>query len=211
MLMACDPQVSREKGLQVGKACLLCVTGRHFMVEILDIDGDEVHISFPVRDFLVPGMSIMLEFHEPDGYLECCTQVLREPRERGENAVLRFPERSYWNAHRDSNRVNTDLMVHLREANHPRRYDGELKNLSTGGALIRTRAPLAIPFAIELTLSLPGEPIQYLRGRVVHEGGSGCARDAQFRVLGIRFVEMPGDTHDAIARYITERLTHQLG
>jgi len=206
--MTSKPLSSKESPIQTGNSCLLCATDRHFLVEILDITDNAIYVSFPVKDFLVSGMSVVLEFHEADGYFECSTKVIQEPKERGDRAVLRWPEQSYWNAHRDSNRVATDLTVHVRDVSHPRRYDADLINVSTGGALVRTRAPLGVPDIIELTLSLPGEPLYYVKGRILHLGRSGCPGDPKLRIFGIQFVDLPVEAHDSIARYITEALVH---
>jgi len=148
-------------------------------------------------------MRVDLEFHREDGYIECQTYVLRAPKEKGDPAALEMPKRVYWNVHRGSNRIPTDLIVHVREDEHPRRYDADLLNVSTGGALIRTRAPLTVPETIETTLSLPGEQQYTVRGRVVHTDGTGVEdprmSDSTF---GVQFVDLAEDVHQAILRYI---------
>ena len=196
-----------ETVVQAGNACLLCASGRHFLVKILDVTEDTICTSFAVKDYLVRGMCIDLEFHEEDGYLECRTEVLEEPQHKGDGVLLRRPAESYWNAHRDSNRVATDLTVQVRDKARPRRYDAELVDLGSGGVLIHTRAPLTIPAMTEIALSLPGEPQLTVTGRVVHVGRPQPGEARPLRRYGIRFVDLPSDAYQPITRYITYLLT----
>ncbi len=199
----------KESLIRPGNSCLLCATGRHFLVEILDITEDTIHTTFPVTDYLVTGMSIDLEFHEAEGYLECRTEVVQEPRAKGDGVILRRPAQSYWNAHRGSNRVPTDLTVQVRDLTHPRRYDAELINLSSGGALVQTRASLAIPARVEIALSLPGEPQHTVNGRVAHISEGQMGGVSGMRRVGIRFVDLTSDSYESIVHYITHSLTQR--
>lgn len=198
---------AEETVIKPGRSCLLNATGRHFLVKILDVADDTIRTSFPVKDYLVPGMFIDLEFHKEDGYLQCYAQVLRPPKKKGDGVVLERPAESHWNVHRDSNRVKTDLTVHVRDLAHPRSYDAGLINVSSGGSLIQTRAPLYIPAQIEIVLSLPGEPQHTVVGRVVHVGGREGRRD----LFGVRFVDLAENAYNSVMRYVGQALTRGHG
>jgi Tfp pilus assembly protein PilZ len=198
---------SDENLLRAGNSCLLSVSGRHFLVQITEASEETIETSFPVRNYLVEGMSVDLEFHEDAGYLQCSTRVVRGPEDCEPGLVLRRPERLHWNVHRDANRIATDLTVQIRDAAHPRRYDASVLNLSAGGALIQTRAPLSVCAALELTLSLPGEPRHVLAAQVIHTGepdtrvcGSGE------HLFGVRFIDVSEGARQSINTYIAQRL-----
>lgn len=197
--------VMEETIIKVGATCLLNATNRHFLVRILEVTDEAIRATFPVKDYLVSGMVIDLEFHREDGYFQCYTQVVKAPTDKGEGVLLDRPGESRWNAHRDSNRVETDLTVHVRDVAHPRCYDAHLVNISAGGALICTRAPLAIPAQVEMALSLPGEPQHTVIGRVVHMS----CDEAETRCFGIRFVDLAENAYDSILRFVTGVLVNQ--
>ncbi|HOZ46632.1 MAG TPA: PilZ domain-containing protein [Candidatus Hydrogenedentes bacterium] len=201
--------LDEKTALKAGNACLMCASGRHFLVRILEVTTKTIHTTFPVTDYLAAGMYVDLEFHREDGFLQCRTEVTRSPEKKGDGVLLERPAHSHWNMHRDSHRVATDLMAHVRDAGHPRRYDADLVNLSSGGALIQTAAPFAIPTTIELAFSLPGDPLYTLRARVVHLGHHGHGAREGTRLLGVRFVDLSEEVRDAIRVYISQLLVER--
>ncbi len=177
------------------------------MVEILTLSEETFQITFPVKDYLVVGMKANLEFHEAEGYLECPVEVLQDPASKYNRVLLSRSADSFWNAHRSSNRVNTDLTVQVRDQQHPRRYDASLVNLSSGGVLIQTSAPLDVPARVELCLSLPGESQQMVEGRILHVNTLDDNGESGICFFGVKFTKLPEETYNAIAGYIAQLLS----
>ncbi|MCP4643824.1 MAG: PilZ domain-containing protein [bacterium] len=202
---------TQEKGakdITKGNRCLLTFMGQHFMVDVVDVAGDIVRVSFPGCDYPVEGMAVDLEFHDPSGFNSYRSVVVNGPNQAGDGIVLSRPEEARRTRHRDSCRVPTDLTVQVKDQAHIRRYDAALINLSGGGALINTTAPFEFNTAIEVTLSLPGEATLRLQGRVVHANNAATNRITEDvkRTFGVRFFGMEPSMTESLTRYIWARL-----
>lgn len=192
-------------GIQAGNRCLINVTGRHFLVEILDVGPDTIRVSFPGADYPIEGMRADIEFHDEAGFYYYSTEVLKGPTPQADGIVLLRPSQLRRSVHRSCCRVSTDLMVRAKDQVHVRRYDAVLVNISTGGALILTEAPFDFSTTVELTLSLPGEPSHTVLGQVVHVvDAPDNARGKQ--VFGIRFNDLEPEIELSLNRYIWRRL-----
>ena len=190
--------------MRLGGTCLLNVIGQHFLVEILELGPDSLRVSFPGRDYPVPGMIVHLDFHDTNGFDSFEAEVLEGPSKAGSGLLLSKPSESRRTQHRDSCRVPTDLTVQVKDQVHVRRYDAALLNLSAGGALIETDAPFDFSTSLELTLSLPGEPLLRMLGQVVHVSDEATRPDR--RTFGVRFVALSPEVHQSISRYAWHRL-----
>ncbi|MCC6697366.1 MAG: PilZ domain-containing protein [Candidatus Hydrogenedentes bacterium] len=190
--------------MRQGSTCLLNVIGQYFLVEILELLPDSIRVSFPGRDYPVPGMIVHLDFHDMDGFDSFETEVLEGPSKSGPGLVVSRPSESRRTQHRDSCRVPTDLTVQVKDQVHVRRYDAALLNLSAGGALIETDAPFDFSTSLELTLSLPGEPLLRMLGQVVHVSDESTRPEC--RTFGIRFVALSPELRQSISRYAWHRL-----
>lgn len=191
--------------IREGNLGLLSVMNQHFLVEIIEVTERHVRVSFAGGDYPVKGMYVDLEFHDKLGFNCYHSVVLEGPGERREGILLRRPVGCTRAQHRDSCRVPTDLTVQVKDQVHVRRYDAALLNVSGGGALLQTRAPFGFETAIEMTVSLPGEPTHTVLAQVVHvteahQSGS------DNRLIGVRFVSLDSAVAASMARYIWNRL-----
>jgi c-di-GMP-binding flagellar brake protein YcgR len=193
--------------MRTGSTCLLNVIGQYFLVDLIEISEDTIRVSFPGTDYPVPGMSVHLDFHDAEGYDSFEAEVLEGPANTDAGLLLTKPTESRRTQHRDACRVPTDLTVQIKDQIHVRRYDAGLLNLSAGGALIETDAPFDFSTTLELTLSLPGEPLLRILGQVVHiSDESRAPSPSPTRLLGVRFVSLDPEVRKAISRYAWYRL-----
>lgn len=192
--------------VQPGAKCLLSVLDRHFMVEILGVEHDTLRVSFPGVDYPVDGMKVDLEFHDNTGFFCYHSNVLQGPQKRGDGIVLTMPEKCTRNEHRESCRVSTDLIVQVRDQVHLRKYNAHLRNLSAGGARIESEAAFELDTTIEMYLSLPGEPVATILGRVIHVGELANVCGHSMWLYGVRFLGLEADQQNAIVHYIWKRL-----
>lgn len=191
--------------LKAGDHCLFHVMNRHFWVHIQAIDDEGIHITFPGSDYPIAGMGVELEVHEEDGFTAYESRVLKGPAEAlGGGVVLNTPDCGHYHQHRGAIRVTTDLTVQLRDQVHVRQYTASLLNLSCGGALVRTDAPLELDTVVELNLSLPQEALNIVLAKVTHL--SEVPQNDSQRLLGLRFFNLDPSAHRAIGRYVYKRI-----
>ena len=103
-------------------------------------------------------------------------------------------------------RVSTDLTGQIREETHVRKYDAALMNLSGGGALLETDAPVDFNSSIEVTLSVPRDRTRTIKGHVIHVDRPKPPRDNGRSTVGVRFVNIDAETTKAITDYVWQRL-----
>ena len=198
-------ETNKGPDIKKGNSCLLSVTGRHFMVEILDVKNDTICVSFPGLDYPVEGMWIEMEFHDKSGFSYYRVKVLKGPGE-GDGLTLERPREPRRNQHRDSFRVPTDLTVQVRDQIHIRKYDAALLDLSSGGALIQTDAPFDFNTTVEISLSLPGETAHNVLAQVVHMVEHNKTKRGPVRVYGIKLIGIQPEALISISRYVWNRL-----
>lgn len=199
--MAKGPSAGEAK-LEKGRDCMLRVTDRYFKVRILEVGSDTIRVSFPGKDYPVDGVGAALEFHDEEGFTYYTTEVVKGPTHKGEGVVLRKQTDPKRSLHRDCFRAPTDLTVRVKERDHARQYDAALINLSAGGALVQTDAHFDFSTEVDLTLSLPGEPMHTVSGHVVHVADAEERRGTAGRYFGIRFTGVPTDIESSITRYM---------
>ncbi|HUW59544.1 MAG TPA: PilZ domain-containing protein [Candidatus Bathyarchaeia archaeon] len=194
-----------------GAECLLNFVDRYFKSRILEVGPDTFRVTFPGKDYPVPGLNIVLEFHDDLGFYYIPTLVVEGPQEQPGGITLKKTAEVKRSTHRDSFRVPTDLTVHVRDHIHVRRYDAALVNISGGGALLRSDAPWDFSSTLEITLSLPGESLYTLLGEVMHIAASPHGGQLPERVFGVKFIGMDPEIERAITRYIFARLPELYG
>lgn len=204
--MSYEPPAKEPIKIEKGAECLLNFVGRHFKSRILEVGPETFRVTFPGRDYPVPGLNIVLEFHDDLGFYYMPTLVVEGPQNQPGGITLRKAAEVKRSTHRDSFRVPTDLTVRVRDHIHVRRYDAALVNISAGGALLRSDAPWDFSSTLEITLSLPGEPLYTLLGQVMHIAT--CPRCGQQpeRVFGVKFIGIDPEIERALTRYIFTRL-----
>jgi hypothetical protein len=192
--------------IQAGNRCMLSVGGRQFLVEILELQADTMHVSFPLGNFPLGGMRVELEFHDMSGYTQYDTVVVSGPSKVDDGIILGRPMASRRNQHRSSLRVPTDLTAQAKDQVHVRRYDAAVLDISEGGLLIRSEAPFDMETTIEVTLSLPGESVHVFLGQVVHMNQIEIDSGEEMRLFGMRFLTTDPQAAQALKRYIQQRL-----
>ena len=172
---------------------------------ILETDERSIRVSFPGKDYPIEGMGVELECHDDTGFTAYRTAVLERPGK--DNAIrLKRPQRGIRNQHRDCFRVPTDLTAQVKDQVHMRKYDAAVLNLSTSGALLRTPAPFDFTTTVELTISLPGQPVHAILAQVMHVAESLDHRGDAEHFLGLRFIGKDSLASRSITQYIQERL-----
>ena len=192
--------------IRPGDPCLFNVTGRHFLVRILEADASLIRITFPGIDYPVDGMRANLEFHDETGFYYYSTEVVKGPSSDQQGVLLARPAELKRSTHRSSCRVATDLTVRVKDQVHVRRYDASLINISSGGALIQTEAPFDFSSTVEMTLSLPGETACTILGQVVHLIEAASNNPSSLQMIGIKFVTLAPEIEQSLTRFIWRRL-----
>lgn len=193
------------RDLEAGEHCLLRVMNRHFWVRVETVYDTGLRTTFPGTDYPVPGMKVELEIHEESGYTAFVTEVLAGPFETGGGLLLKTPDEGVFHQHRGSIRVSTDLTVQVRDQVHVRHYSAAMVNLSGGGALLRTIAPLELGTTVEVAISLPGEQRSMVLGVVRHVHSAPGSQPGE-RMIGVNFLPLDPAPARSIARFIYQRL-----
>jgi Tfp pilus assembly protein PilZ len=180
--------------------------GQFFLVELTEVNESIVRVTFPARDYPVDGMAVSLDFHDADGFNSYTTVVVQGPIQSAGELVLKRPDQFHRTQHRQTARVPTDLAAQVKDQIHVRRYNAALLNVSGGGALIECEAPFEIGSTVEITLSLPGEPLLQILGKVAHATDSARPGKTGIRAFGVNFVGLsPG----VCANSIPDRERHE--
>ncbi|MGI6459980.1 MAG: PilZ domain-containing protein [Candidatus Hydrogenedentales bacterium] len=195
--------------LSKGRECLVVVMGQHFLGRILDAAEDRLTLTFPGTDYPTPGMQLQLQFHDEEGFNSYIAVVVAGPQENAGCVVVERPVVMERILHRQNCRVPTDLTVQIREGELVRQYDAALVNLSAGGALLETDAPLDLNSSIEMTISIPLDTVRTIHGRVTHIERLRPPHDSCQFVVGMCFGNMDTATTWAIKHYVWQRL-HEL-
>ena len=209
-----DIQPQRSAGLDstsnpeitIGTTCLMTVTDRRFMVKIVDVTDDTIRVTFPGIDYPIEGMLIDLEFHDLTGFSYYQATVIEGPQKMGDGILLEKPSNAKRVRHRDSCRVSTDLEAELKDQAHVKTHTARIKNLSTSGALIETKAYFELDTTLEITLSLPDKSVHDVIVQIVHVNDSVESDADPVHSYGTRFVGYEPGTGRAITRYIWGQL-----
>lgn len=188
-----------------GARCLLVLMGHRFLVTIVSVSPETVRITFPVQDFPMEGMYVNLEFHDELGYATYESEVIASPREPGDGLLLRRPPESQRTHHRSSWRVAADFRVEMKGHVHPRRYDAPVINISAGGLLVRSDAPVSVGDNVDLVFDLPGDGRKEALAEVVHVHVPEASRGG-IPLLGLRFVGAEDVLKKSVTMYIWRRL-----
>lgn len=192
--------------LERGRECLVNLMGQHFLSRILDVSEDRITMSFPGVDYPASGMHLELQFHDEEGFNCYRSQVEAGPLEHPGKILIRRPTDMDRMQHRHTCRVSTDLTVQVKEEDHVRKYDAALTNLSGGGALLETDAPLDFNSNIEITLSIPRDKTRIIHGHVMHVERPQPPQNDGRLTVGVRFVKLDSETSKAITEYVWQRL-----
>lgn len=188
-----------------GNRCLLILMGQRYLVSIQKADDDSLAVTFPIRDFPVEGMRVDLEFHDTEGYTRFESEVMVAPKALGDNLILRRPPEFLRNYHRGSWRVPVDFKASIKGHVHPRRLNVPVINLSTGGMLLLSDAPLAIGDMLEARLPLAALEQDHLTCQVLHRADATKSM-AGLAQVGCSFVSPDPTCIKAVSDYILERL-----
>ena len=197
--------VATDNLFVAGNRCLLLIMKQRFLVSIQKVSENSIEVSFPVRDFPVEGMRVILEFHDLEGFTRFESEVLIAPKETGDFLVLRRPPAYVRNYHRGSWRVPVDFKAEIKGHVHPRRLHVPVVNLSTGGILILTDSALAMDDMLDASLPIEELGNEKMTCKVVHrreltEPASGLVQ------VGCNFVSPDPIMVKAISAYIWDRV-----
>lgn len=178
---------------------------QRFLVSIQKVSENSIEVSFPVRDFPVEGMRVVLEFHDLEGFTRFESEVLAAPKETGDFLVLRRPPDYVRNYHRGSWRVPVDFKAEVKGHVHPRRVHVPVINLSTGGLLMLTDGEFAVDDMLEADLPIPALEKEKMTCKVVHRSETPSEHDGLSQV-GCIFVSPDPEALRVISAYIWSRI-----
>jgi hypothetical protein len=192
--------------INVNEYCLIRLMRRHFWVRVVAIDEYGISTTFPGADIPIPGMPIELEVHEEVGYTQFLTEVVDGPIDAAGDLLLKPPLDSYFHKDRGPIRVSTKLTAAIRDSVHVRQFPAHVLNMSSGGVLLRTCAPLDLDTPIELTLDLPTETDHVFLSQIVHISQAPGEAEDDERLFGLYFGSLDPAAERALSRYIFRRI-----
>lgn len=192
--------------IAVGVNCLLTVTDRRFVVEIVEVRDDTIRITFPGIDYPIQGMLVDIEFHDHTGFSYYQTKVVQGPHKEGDGVILERPTDASRSQHRDSCRVPTDLVGQWKLERGGESYEARISNVSTGGAMIQSPGCFEVGMTLELALALPGEPDHILSAQILHAGGPKVEAGEEIYTYGTRFTGYEPGAGRSVTRFIWGRL-----
>lgn len=191
--------------IEVGDKCLVTVAQQRFLVDVLELSTETIHLSFPGIDYPVKGMSVEAEFHDDKGFSTFVLSVLRGPEKEGDGMILEMPSAIRHIIHRSTIRVPTDLGAKVRGPVDVKYQEARVVNLSTGGALIETSVVFALNAQVDLVVELPDGTFQTLKVVIAHIGQAELGVDLEY-LYGTRVVEHSPGAGRALTKYIWSRL-----
>jgi len=192
--------------IRKNKECLINLMGQHFLSRILEVSEDRITVSFPGMDYPASGMGLELQFHDQEGFNCYRSLVVAGPSVLPGAMVIQRPKAMDRVQHRLTCRVSTDLTVQVKEQSLVRKYDASLINLSGGGALLETDAPLDFNSSVKMLISIPRDKTRTVEGRVIHVARPNASQEGEQSIVGVRFIRVEPETERAIADYVWERL-----
>lgn len=195
--------VDTDKHLKAGVQCFVTLLDQRYLSTVLSVKGEIVRVTFPMREFPVPGMRVMLEFHDDLGFTSYECEVHEPPNEPGDGLQLKAPVGGARSHHRSFWRVPVRLEATIKHQVHPRKHECVVLDLSAGGVLVQTGAELTAGDVAELSFVLPGAGTAELTCKVVHmptvSAGTG-------KLHGCEFVGPDPVLLRAITTYVRQRL-----
>jgi c-di-GMP-binding flagellar brake protein YcgR len=188
-----------------GTRALLILMGQRFLVTVLNANTDTLRVSFPVQDFPLEGMYVNLEFHDDLGYVTYETEVIESPKQPGDGLLIRRPPESVRTHHRTAWRVSADFRVEIKGHVHPRRYEAPVINLSSGGLLVRTDAPLNFGDNVDVEFNLTDEHRHRALAQVMHVNVLEKSQGG-IPLVGLKFVNPDPELTKSVTHYIWRRL-----
>lgn len=192
--------------IQVGRSCILAIAGQRHMVAVTSVVEDVIQTSYPGMAEFAEGCAAVLEFLMPGGTTWYATEISNPPWPQYGCVTLLRPVLGKRNVYRSAVRVPTDLTVQIRAKAHARSYDAELRDLSMGGELVETCAPLEVGSDAETTISLPGEPLYTIPSRVVYKTSVAEFPFKAEQLCGLRFTSLSEDAASSIRRYTASKV-----
>jgi len=194
--------VNPEEHIQVGNRCFVVLLEQRYLTTILKVDDDILRLSFPMREFPVEGMSVLLEFHDDLGFTTYVCEVVDAPKEPGDGLRVRMAPGGVKSRHRSFWRVPVKLEATMKDQVHPRRHPITVRDLSAGGVLAQADVPVNVGDVVDINLSLPAIESENITCKVVHtpeaENSNG--------LFGCEFIAPDPVVLEVITAYIRKRL-----
>lgn len=189
--------------LQIGRECFLTAMGRTLVVEILGISGDSIWVSYPTADVIKEGTGVELSFHDPGGFIGFHSRVASGPTMNQSGIMLERAASARHNTQRKNWRVPTNFPIQLKAYGEDALHEGEMKDLTIDGSLIKTHSEFPAGSMIEMTLQLPkSKPFTFLV-QIVYSDPTTPEKQNRY---GLRFVEIPSAAKSALTWFLYERI-----
>jgi c-di-GMP-binding flagellar brake protein YcgR len=202
--------MSSEERLRVGDTFLLRAGKEYFLSTIESVTEHSIEVTVPAKDFPPPGMKVSMDFHDDDGCSIYKTEVIRGPSAKKQSARLRRPGPPERITHREYTRIETDIPVRFREIGTVTFRQGQLINLSAGGALLRTAETDEFHKLLEIDLKLPGGSRMSLFGQIIHKAEQMTGPTGRVSLYGCKFVRLDWQERKTIIQYVREQLAGEL-
>lgn len=191
--------------IEIGCRGYLCLLGKRFPMEVLEIAQDTILVSAPDAGSLPREAGVDLEFPAKDGAMAYHARILALPDFAGGPILLQRSASVMRDERRRSWRVPVDVPMRLAVGKDAAPYPCTVINVSAEGALVETGAPLEIGDTFLLHLTLPGLSAQRLRARIVRVEPPGD-NPATARRFGVWFTEVTKGARRTLTIYIWKQL-----
>lgn len=192
--------------IEMGARLLMNVAGQHFMVQVTHLTDKEVRVTFPGIDYPVEGMLVALEVHDDKGFSRYQTRVIEGPRKEGDGVLLERTSIEYWQQHRDSYRIETNLEAKLQLDGQDGEDPGTVTNISTGGVLVDCERKFELNSLLKLRFVLPNGAAAALTVKVLHVGKPREVNSRTLYTYGTNYESYEPGTGHVVTNYIRDRL-----
>lgn len=184
-----------------GARCIVTVGGVRYAAEVVASGHDTAGVICRESEFLADaGDDADLEFLDVQCRVVYHMQVVVAPSKPGDGMILQRAASAAYARRRRTWRVSLEAPVTISREGAGQSLECRVINLSTEGALLAAKAPIAIGEMITLYLALPGEAEHAIATRVLRreEGEPPC--------YGVRFAAVSPEARHALTRFMWARL-----
>lgn len=200
MSIAMNP-IELSQHFRKGERFILLIMGERYLVSVLDVEEDQIRVSYPAAHFPVEGMYVLMEFHDDEGYSTYESEVLATPHQPGDGLVLRRPHADQRASHRRAWRVEADFKAVIKDHVHPQKHEVDVINLSAGGLQFATELGLGIGHNLDISFDIPGRGHHQVLAAVAHLMVKEDDKRSPHRV-GVKFINPEPETTKAVVEYI---------
>lgn len=186
-----------------GAKCALRIDGRRYPAEVVDVRERVLRLRCLEDGFDIQARGIVVEFDGPKGTAAYFTRYLTSAPDSHTELVLLRSASLNCDELRSFLRVPTEIGVVVTLSDSAARFQAQLLNISSGGALIESDSLPEVEYGERLRLEIAEDPAISVSGDLVHFSNGKAASRPRF---GVRFVDMDNESVRALTWFVWKRV-----